>query len=71
MLLTLGVESQASSIAFGSRSHSFQEIDKLLTCLLAARPAHVLVKGSRSMRMERVVQALLNSHKSQGGDYAA
>ncbi|MFT0534220.1 bifunctional UDP-N-acetylmuramoyl-L-alanyl-D-glutamate--2,6-diaminopimelate ligase MurE/UDP-N-acetylmuramoyl-tripeptide--D-alanyl-D-alanine ligase MurF [Castellaniella hirudinis] len=58
VLLTLGVASREAVRVFGEGAQAFDELDALLTALLAARPAHILVKGSRSMRMERVVQAL-------------
>ena len=57
-LLTLGEASRHAAAAFGDGAEAFDALDGLLRRLLALRPGHVLVKGSRSMRMERVVQAL-------------
>lgn len=58
MLLTLGTASRLAAEAHGSGAQSFDQIDGLIAALQAALPAHVLVKGSRSARMERVVAAL-------------
>ncbi|WP_323011784.1 bifunctional UDP-N-acetylmuramoyl-L-alanyl-D-glutamate--2,6-diaminopimelate ligase MurE/UDP-N-acetylmuramoyl-tripeptide--D-alanyl-D-alanine ligase MurF [Castellaniella sp.] len=72
VLLTLGPACHEAVRAFGEGAQAFDEIEALLPVLLAARPAHILVKGSRSMQMERVVQALHASKAaSQGGDHAA
>lgn len=58
-LLTLGDLSAQSAIAFGAGGHC-EDIAAINTAVLAALPqvASVLVKGSRFMRMERVVQAI-------------
>lgn len=57
-LLTLGEASRHAVEAFGEDAAAFDELDALLPKLLALRPGHVLIKGSRSMRMERIVHAL-------------
>jgi UDP-N-acetylmuramoyl-tripeptide--D-alanyl-D-alanine ligase len=58
-LFTLGAQSERAALAFGSGRH-FNAMDELLATLVAELPgvASVLVKGSRFMKMERVVQAL-------------
>lgn len=62
-LLTLGVLSQSTSVVFEQDGHHFSSRDLLvqhLANLLATetQPITVLVKGSRSARMELVVQAI-------------
>jgi len=59
-LFALGAASEASAAAFGPGGRHFPDLDALLQALgetLDGRQ-HVLVKGSRFMRMERVVAAL-------------
>lgn len=57
-LLTLGSEAAHAAQAYGDGGLAFTDLDELVRELEARRPAHVLVKGSRSARMERVVRAL-------------
>lgn len=61
-LLCTGVQSRHSAIYFGATSH-LEEIDALNAAVLAELPrvASVLVKGSRFMKMERVVQAIVSA----------
>ena len=59
-LFVLGVDAKKSAEAFGENAHSFDDLEALITALLTVMPAHVLVKGSRSARMERVVEAVEN-----------
>ena len=58
-LYTLGKQSQLASSSFGSGQH-FDDADGLVSAVLARLPkvGSVLVKGSRFMKMERVVQAI-------------
>lgn len=70
-LLTLGAACHEAARAFGEGAQAFDALEDLLPELLAARPAHILVKGSRSMRMERVVQALHANGAAGEGDHAA
>ena len=58
-LFTLGTQSQRAATSFGSGRH-FPDIDSLTHAVLAELPGlgAVLVKGSRFMKMERVVQAI-------------
>ena len=59
-LYTLGKLSANASAAFGKPELAFSELDNLLSTLDSRlQPGdNVLVKGSRSARMERVVDAL-------------
>ncbi|MCC2597451.1 bifunctional UDP-N-acetylmuramoyl-L-alanyl-D-glutamate--2,6-diaminopimelate ligase MurE/UDP-N-acetylmuramoyl-tripeptide--D-alanyl-D-alanine ligase MurF [Pusillimonas sp. MFBS29] len=58
VLLAFGPACAHAANAFGDGAHAFQSIEALNSCLLSHVPAHILVKGSRSTRMERVVRAL-------------
>lgn len=71
VLLTLGSASRGAAEVFGAGAQAFDTLEALLPEVLAARPGHILVKGSRSMHMERVVQALQDGASSSGGDHAA
>jgi UDP-N-acetylmuramoyl-tripeptide--D-alanyl-D-alanine ligase len=59
-LFALGEQSQGASDAFGEGRH-FNDMTELTAAVLAELPhvASVLVKGSRFMKMERVVQAVV------------
>ena len=58
-LFTLGTQSQDAASSFGGGQH-FATIESLNEAVLAALPqlGSVLVKGSRFMKMERVMQAI-------------
>jgi UDP-N-acetylmuramoyl-tripeptide--D-alanyl-D-alanine ligase len=71
-LFTFGEMAQHSAQAFGDRASHFATQDELIGELKSAltvsgKRATVMVKGSRSMQMERVVAALLAHDGSSGG----
>ncbi len=73
--ITLGEASRAAAAAFGPGAHACASVDEVVAALRGLRPSCVLVKGSRFMRMERVVTAFsLNdgtAAKGQGEQNAA
>jgi UDP-N-acetylmuramoyl-tripeptide--D-alanyl-D-alanine ligase len=66
-LLTLGELAESASHAFGARARHFNGIAQIAAAAreLAAPPATLLVKGSRFMRMEQVVQDLVGAPASE------
>ncbi len=58
VLLAFGPACAHAAQAFGVGAQAFDSIEALNSQLLTEMPAHILVKGSRSTRMERVVRAL-------------
>ncbi len=63
---TLGVQSEQAAAAFGAARH-FGEMDELILAVLAELTVcgSVLVKGSRFMKMERVVHAIADATKDK------
>lgn len=62
-LFTLGVLSQSASSVYGERGFHFSDVPSLMTALentlmTQQRDISILVKGSRSAKMERVVAAI-------------
>lgn len=66
--ITLGEASRAAAAAFGPDAHACASVDEVVAALRGLRPSCVLVKGSRFMRMERVVTAFsLNEGSAASG----
>jgi UDP-N-acetylmuramoyl-tripeptide--D-alanyl-D-alanine ligase len=69
-LLTLGELSQEAAQAFGPGAEHFGDVERLCAGLLArlGPDVTVLVKGSRFMRMERVVARVTHTEPATAGD---
>lgn len=59
-LWTLGEATSHSIHAFGANGQRFEGVSQLCEQIKTIKPISILVKGSRFMAMERVVQALLD-----------
>ncbi|MDO9403590.1 MAG: UDP-N-acetylmuramoyl-tripeptide--D-alanyl-D-alanine ligase [Polaromonas sp.] len=68
-LFALGEQSQGSAAAFGTGRH-FRDAESLIDAVLAELPhvASIVVKGSRFMKMERVVQAIAGHVQQQDNE---
>jgi murE/murF fusion protein len=73
VLLAFGPAAQHAAEAFGTGACAFDSIDELIAHLCGLAPANILVKGSRSTRMERVVQGFTQKtmNKNKGEHDAA
>ncbi len=72
MLFTFGNDAAHAARAFGDGALSFEDIPSLVAALAAQQPGHVLVKGSRSTRMERVIEGIVPAREGKpGGNHAA
>ena len=62
-VFTFGGFSEEATQTFGENGQHFEDVERLVECILPllASDVTVLVKGSRMMRMERVVEALIES----------
>src|SRR5690606_33816577 len=58
VLFTFGEEAAHAARAFGSAARSFNDMSQLIEALLTQPASHILVKGSRSTRMERVIEGI-------------
>lgn len=66
-LFTFGTDAAHAAAAFGEGAQAFDDITALVQALGDRPPGHVLVKGSRSTRMERVIEGLVPALKGQAG----
>lgn len=73
-VLTLGDLAKQTAYTFGAGAVHFDHVEALLDYLVPTiidRPNSILIKGSRFMRMERVVQVLVKESQNDGGVHAA
>lgn len=66
-LFTLGEASQAAAAEFGARARACVSVDEVVAALRGMSPSSTLIKGSRFMRMERVVTAFAKEENEAGG----
>jgi murE/murF fusion protein len=75
VLFTLGTAARDSAAAFGQGARAFETVEDIVAELRSMAPRSVLVKGSRFMRMERVVKLFLSTGgqapQAQGDRHAA
>jgi murE/murF fusion protein len=75
ILFTLGTAARDTATAFGQGAHACETVEEIVAELRSRAPRAVLVKGSRFMRMERVVKAFLSTggqvSQAQGDKHAA
>ncbi|NLY64398.1 MAG: bifunctional UDP-N-acetylmuramoyl-L-alanyl-D-glutamate--2,6-diaminopimelate ligase MurE/UDP-N-acetylmuramoyl-tripeptide--D-alanyl-D-alanine ligase MurF [Alcaligenaceae bacterium] len=65
-LLAYGKASRETVQAFGSLARHFENIHQIEQHIRTLKPENILVKGSRSMRMERVIEDLTNASSIEG-----
>lgn len=65
-LLAYGKASRQTVQAFGSQATHFEDIHQMAPYIRILKPLNILVKGSRSMRMERVIADLQKASSIEG-----
>lgn len=70
-LFTFAADAAHAASAFGVGAKAFDDIPTLVAALAEQPPGHILVKGSRSTRMERVVEGIIPALKGQAGGHHA
>lgn len=65
-LLAYGNASRQTVQAFGSQAKHFEDIHQMAPYIRNLKPLNILVKGSRSMRMERVIADLQKASSIEG-----
>lgn len=58
-LMTLGIATRESALAFGEHAVAFEQVESLQAALQKLGARSLLIKGSRFMKMERVVRGCL------------
>lgn len=71
VLFTFAADAAPAASAFGDGASAFDDIPTLVATLAELPPGHILVKGSRSTRMERVVEGIVPALKGQAGGHHA
>lgn len=70
-LFTFGADAAHAASAFGEGAKAFDDIPTLVAELAEQPPGHILVKGSRSTRMERVVEGIIPALSGRAGGHDA